>query len=137
MRLLLLSLVLLLVCTCDEPVDTPAARIQLFTRCVVPSGAIQAEDRIEGAKHAEAWARVLLRRDKVDVFVASCGYSQALDEDFRSDAFAARSDPWWWDSRPGEVLSRGATFRDGDFTSELLVIPRDTDVAVYLHTRSR
>ena len=94
-RPLLALLGVLCLVGCSEPVDTPSARIGLFTRCHVPSGAIQAEDRIEGAEHAEAWARVLLRRDKVDAFVESCGYHPPLDEDYRDDVFIARHDPWW------------------------------------------
>jgi len=131
-----LWLALFVPCGCAEDVDTPAARIQLFTRCHVPSGSIQAQDRIEGSEHAETWARVLLPRDKVDAYVQSCGYPGPLDESFHSDAFRATPQPWWWDAQ-SDVLSKGGTFTDGTFFSELLVVLRDTDVAVYVHTRSQ
>ncbi len=133
-----LCCLMLFVSACDEEATGPLARIERTTGCVVPPGAVRVHDHLDGdAQTFVMHAKVVLPRSRIEDFVRSCGFGMQelqVGYDHRS---MRPSEPLDWWNPPDRRLTRGAAHTHGSVLREVLVVPRDTDFAVFLKASGR
>lgn len=125
-------------CDDDPGVGGPRARIEHFTGCVVPSGAVRVHDEVGGtADQFVVHAKVVFPKAAFPAFLASCGTSEAeLQPGYDTHPMLPASPIRFWNP-PDRQLNRGvALTRDGR-TVEIVTVERDTDFAVYLRSVGR
>jgi hypothetical protein len=132
-RLVTVALTSLLLGACGSDATGPQARIQRFTGCVVPAGAVRVHESLGGdAARFVMHAKVVIPKPAIDAYVASCGFDRAaLEEGFdHHGMLPTESLPWW--TPLDRQLGRGARIEvDGD-VRELVAFERDTDFAVFV-----
>ena len=119
-------------CRCGASSDGPDGRLRSITGCKVPGGAVDIGDEIGGtAEQLIYWAKVVIAKDDLPEFLASCG----TDLDDAKAGFAldlAESAPSQWRLPDPSLV---ASFEAPNAT--VLVLERDTDFAVYVHHTGR
>lgn len=136
---ILLASVLLgisLACGCSGQAEGPRQRVREFTRCVVPSTAVRFHESVDGSETTVARVKVVMAEPLLADFLESCGYGE-LDAGFNGARFGRVESLEWWDPRPEMPLARGATLAPDatSWRSQVLVVPRDTDLAVYVQAQ--
>tara|TARA_B100001750_G_scaffold131718_1_gene104720 strand:- start:199 stop:615 length:417 start_codon:yes stop_codon:yes gene_type:complete len=121
---------------CAEEVDTPHERIQRFTGCPVPAGAVQIEDHLGGdAQQAVTHAKLVLAKDDLRDFLRGCGTSlDAFQPAYDARPLAPAEELDFWEL-PDRQTIRGAEKTSPAGRTVLILHERDTDVAVYLWAR--
>lgn len=131
-----MALVAALAGGCGGSAEGPRQRVREFTRCVVPSTAVRFHESVDGSETTVARVKVVMGEALLVDFLASCGYSE-LNPAFDGARFGRVEELDWWDPRPEMQLARGASLSPAgtSWSSQVLVVPRDTDLAVYVQAQ--
>ncbi len=117
------------IAACGEKAGGPRSRIAQYTGCLVPGSAVQVDEEIRGVDTAETYARIVFETGDLPEFLVSCGISQGqLTRGFDASKHAPEPHLDWWRLPPPRWV-------DGyeDEHGAIIVLFRDTDVAVFLH----
>ncbi|MCB9637163.1 MAG: hypothetical protein H6721_34060 [Sandaracinus sp.] len=128
-----LGLALLLLSACGSEATGPQARIQQFTGCVVPPGAVRVHENVGGdASRFVVHVKVVIPKRAIDAYVASCGFDRAALREGYDHHGMLPADPLVWWTPLDRQLGRGQRIEvDGD-VRELVEFERDTDFAVFV-----
>lgn len=120
---------------CGSDATGPQARIQRFTGCVVPGGAVRVHETLGGdATRFVMHVKVVIPKGAIDDYVTSCGFERAaLQAGYDHHGMLPEdAQPWW--TPLDRQLGRGARIEiDGD-VRELVAFERDTDFAVFVRS---
>ena len=118
---------------CGSDATGPQARIQRFTGCSVPAGAVRVHEHLGGdASRFVMHAKVVIPKAAIDDYVASCGFDRAaLVEGFDHHGMLPTEPLTWWTPLDRQ-LGRGARIEVEGDVRELVAFERDTDFAVFV-----
>ncbi len=123
---------------CGVDATGPQARIQRFTGCVVPAGAVRVHENVGGDEDRfVVHAKVVIPKRAIDGFVGSCGFDRAsLREGYDHHEMSPEEPLAWW-TPLDRALGRGGRVEVEDGARELVEFERDTDFAVFVRAEGR
>ena len=119
------------VLACSSSSGGPRQRMREFGGCDVPASVVQIEDQLQGAEAWTYWGMVVMEKDGLPEFLDGCGVRL---EDFRlgaqHESLAPDPRPRWWQLPSPEYVGWARSPQ-----RDLLLLERDTDVAVFVVAR--